>query len=145
MLMYPRGALQVQCSLCGTLNDAQQSNQLGHIVCGGCQVTLMYAHGAQSVKCAVCNHVTPVPPPSRPPMLPPATAAQYQQHSAMPAGPSPPAGPSGPPRQQNIASGDGSNNKTMQAVLVENPPGLDEQGHEVQTIALGVKKESDVG
>ena len=144
MLMYPRGALQVQCSLCGTLNDAQQSNQLGHLVCGGCQVTLMYAHGAQSVKCAVCNHITPVPP-SRPSVLPPAAAAQHQQYPSMPAGPSPPAGPSAASRQQTVPSGDGANNKLVQAVLVENPPGLDDQGHEVQTIALGVKKENDVG
>ena len=39
--------LQVQCSVCGNLNDASQANQLGHIVCGGCQVTLAYAYGAQ--------------------------------------------------------------------------------------------------
>lgn len=58
--MYPRGATQVQCSLCGTMNDAQQANQLGHVLCSGCQVTLMYAYGARSVKCAVCNAVTPV-------------------------------------------------------------------------------------
>jgi LSD1 subclass zinc finger protein len=37
-LMYPRGAAQVQCSLCATLNDAAQANALGHVVCGGCQV-----------------------------------------------------------------------------------------------------------
>ncbi len=50
----------MQCSLCGTMNDAQQANQLGHVMCNGCQVTLMYAYGAQSVKCAVCHAVTPV-------------------------------------------------------------------------------------
>ena len=38
---------QVQCSVCGNLNDASQANQLGHVVCGGCQVTLAYAYGAQ--------------------------------------------------------------------------------------------------
>lgn len=58
--MYPRGATQVQCSLCGTMNDAQQANQLGHVMCSGCHVTLMYAYGAHTVKCAVCNAVTPV-------------------------------------------------------------------------------------
>ncbi|KAL6780256.1 LSD1 [Auxenochlorella protothecoides x Auxenochlorella symbiontica] len=60
-LTYPRGASQVHCAMCGTLNDAAQANLLGHIVCGGCQITLSYAYGACSVKCAVCNHVTPVP------------------------------------------------------------------------------------
>ena len=51
-----------------------QANQVGHLICGCCQITLMYAWGAQSVKCAVCNHVTPVnsgtisgPPPQGPP------------------------------------------------------------------------------
>lgn len=59
-LAYPRGARHVQCSLCNTLNDASQANQLGHVVCGGCSITLMYAYGAASVKCAVCEVVTPV-------------------------------------------------------------------------------------
>ena len=39
--------------MCGNLNDASQANQLGHVVCGGCQVTLAYAYGAQ-VRCARC-------------------------------------------------------------------------------------------
>lgn len=38
----------LQCSVCGNLNDATQANQLGHIVCGGCAVTLAYAFGAQA-------------------------------------------------------------------------------------------------
>ncbi len=59
-LAYPRGARHVQCSLCNTLNDAHQTNQLGHIVCSGCSITLMYAYGASSVKCAVCEVVTPI-------------------------------------------------------------------------------------
>ncbi len=37
-----------------------QANQIGHLICACCHMTLMFAHGAQSVKCAVCNHVTPV-------------------------------------------------------------------------------------
>ena len=59
-LAYPRGARHVQCSLCNTLNDAYQANQLGHVVCSGCAITLMYAYGASSVKCAVCEVVTPI-------------------------------------------------------------------------------------
>ena len=47
-----------------------QANQVGHVVCGLCQITLMYAWGAQSVKCAVCNHVTPVDAAAPPPSLP---------------------------------------------------------------------------
>ena len=50
-----------------------QANQVGHLICSCCTITLMYAWGAQSVKCAVCNHITPVnsstisgPPPHNP-------------------------------------------------------------------------------
>ena len=63
-LMYPRGASQVKCSLCGAMNEAAHSNQLGHIRCGGCRTVLMYQLGAQSVKCSLCNHITPVIPTS---------------------------------------------------------------------------------
>lgn len=60
LLSYPRGASQVQCSVCSTVSSATAANQVGHLVCTGCQVTLMYAHGAQSVRCAVCNCITQV-------------------------------------------------------------------------------------
>ena len=139
VLMYPRGALQVQCSLCQTLNDAQQANQLGHVVCGGCQITLMYAFGAQSVKCALCNHVTPLA--ARPP--PP---SHHHHHAPYP--PSshsgrPPAAPYHPQQPQQQRPGQdsavASTNKPVQAVLVENPPSLDESGNEVQNVSLGVK------
>ncbi len=53
------------CVLC-----CLQANQVGHVVCSLCQITLMYAWGAQSVKCAVCNHVTPVDTAAAPPSLP---------------------------------------------------------------------------
>ncbi|EIE25618.1 hypothetical protein COCSUDRAFT_83625, partial [Coccomyxa subellipsoidea C-169] len=60
VLMYPRGASQVQCSMCSTVNCAHAANQISHLVCAFCNMTLMFAHGAQSVKCAVCNNVTAV-------------------------------------------------------------------------------------
>ena len=43
-LMYPRGARQVQCSICGTLNDSMAANSIGHIICGMCHITLMVSH-----------------------------------------------------------------------------------------------------
>ena len=148
VLMYPRGALQVQCSLCQTLNDAQQANQLGHVVCGGCQITLMYAYGAQSVKCALCNHVTPLAT-SRPP---PSHQHQYAPHHPSPYPPPtnqhsgrPPTAPYQPPhlqqqqQQQGNDSAMASNKPPVQAVLVENPPSLDESGNEIQNVSLGVK------
>lgn len=130
-LMYPRGALHVQCSLCGTLNDAQQANQLGHVACGGCHTTLMYAYGAQSVKCAVCNHVTPVASRSGPPISPYQPPHQQPVHQQQW-----PGGGPGMPSQSGASGGDSS--KPMQAVLVENPPTLDEGGNEVQNVALGL-------
>mmetsp|Transcript_4775 Transcript_4775/g.11949 ORF Transcript_4775/g.11949 Transcript_4775/m.11949 type:complete len:196 (+) Transcript_4775:157-744(+) len=118
LLMYPRGAGSVQCSCCSTINSAAvqtTSSQLGHVVCGGCTVTLMYALGAQSVKCALCNFVTGVPPP--PPM--------YQQ-----VGPSTSAAPSPAPTVKVLTN----------AVVVENPSTLDENGNEVPSISVGVQK-----
>ena len=157
LLMYPRGAQQVQCSLCGNLNDATQSNQLGHIVCVGCQMTLMYAHGAQSVKCAVCNHVTPVALQSRPPPAPVGTH-QHQRPPSYPPHPHAPATTMGPPsyagggplpgpgptdshqQQQHQQQTSSSSKNPVQAVLVEHPPSLDEGGNEVQPMQLGVAK-----
>ncbi|CAI5983506.1 unnamed protein product [Closterium sp. NIES-65] len=37
-----------------------RTNQVAHINCGGCGMTLVYAMGARSVKCAVCQFVTQV-------------------------------------------------------------------------------------
>ncbi|GFR43690.1 hypothetical protein Agub_g4799 [Astrephomene gubernaculifera] len=36
------------------------SNQ-GHLVCGGCQVLLMYPPGASNVRCSRCGHITQAP------------------------------------------------------------------------------------
>jgi LSD1 subclass zinc finger protein len=106
----------VQCQLCRTLNDASQSNQLGHIVCLGCHITLMYAYGAQSVKCAVCNTVTPAPVPSSSAMPPSLSGRQqHQQHQ----------------QQQEQQQG----GPMVQAVLVENPMTLDDAGNEVHGLA----------
>jgi LSD1 subclass zinc finger protein len=63
-----------------------QANQIGHLVCAFCHMTLMYAHGAASVKCAVCNHVTPVTASSLTHAPAPLRYAQCQ----MPAAPVPP-------------------------------------------------------
>ena len=112
VLMYPRGAGAVQCSVCGNISDASQANQLGHVVCGGCQVTLAYAYGAQSVKCAVCNFVTPVSAH----LGGTSTAAQQQP-------------------QQQSAQQQGQQQQQQQhqaaTVVVENPATQDEQGNEV--------------
>lgn len=121
-LMYPRGAQQVQCSLCGTLNDAQHANQLGHVVCNGCQITLMYAYGAQSVKCAVCNCVTPV------------NSRTGNQQGV------------GQHYQPVVQQQSGEDSFTRQestkqeplAIVVENPSSVDANGNTVQNVTLGL-------
>ncbi|KAL4446320.1 hypothetical protein ABPG77_003127 [Micractinium sp. CCAP 211/92] len=128
VLLYPRGAGQVQCSVCGNLNDATQANQLGHIVCGGCAVTLAYAFGAQSVKCSVCGFVTPATEQScttlaaqqaRPPM-----PGQLQQAG------SPDAQQQAATQQASSVAGSKPNSTT---VLVVNPG--DEGGNDVSAPA----------
>ena len=58
LLLYPRGATTVQCSMCNTVNLSVPQNQVSQINCGSCNLTLMYAFGAASVKCANCEAIT---------------------------------------------------------------------------------------
>lgn len=94
-----------------TCGSSLQANQIGHIVCGCCHITLMYAFGAASVKCAVCNTVTPVNQSTM-------TELPNQQ------------GPS----TSNSGSGAGSSRpqKSQQTVVIVNPPTLDADGNEVK-------------
>eukprot|EP00210_Caulerpa_lentillifera_P003027 g2890.t1 len=121
LLVYPRGASTVQCSICQTLNPANQANQVAHIVCEGCRITLMYAYGAQSVKCAVCNFVTNVPPSQ--------LRLQTQSTSPQP--------PNNEPHVQTPSP------VPRTTVVVENPPSLDDEGNEVQNLAVGVTTEGE--
>lgn len=85
----------------------------------------MYAYGAQSVKCAMCNNVTQVPPVRL--QNAQAAAATTAASSTSPAPTSTP-----PPTAKTT-------------VVVENPPSLDDEGNEVQNIAVGVKTETNAG
>eukprot|EP00879_Flechtneria_rotunda_P017045 GHRR01017851.1.p1 GENE.GHRR01017851.1~~GHRR01017851.1.p1 ORF type:complete len:139 (+),score=25.98 GHRR01017851.1:779-1195(+) len=111
LLSYPRGAQSVQCSLCHTVT---QVPVYGHVQCGGCSIMLMYPLGAQSVKCSICHYVTNVSQQANWSATN-STAATGQQQAA-----------TTPP-------------KSLQTVVVENPPSLDEQGNEVANIAVAVK------
>ena len=114
---------------------------MAHIVCEGCQITLMYAYGAQSVKCAVCNFVTHVP----------SCQLRFQAQASSPA-----------PQETQLSNTSAAQRTT---VVVENPPSIDDEGNEVrhstadcvlreilrrfvclqvQNIAVGVKTEADV-
>ena len=61
-LPHAKRTTRLGCCQCVSAAPARclQANQVGHLVCSCCRITLMYAHGAASVKCAVCNTVTPV-------------------------------------------------------------------------------------
>jgi len=93
------------------LESGMQANQIGHIVCSCCDITLMYAFGAASVKCAVCNTVTHVNHAT----LTHPSAQQGPSNSS--AGVS--AGASPRPQQSH------------QTVVIVNPPTLDAEGNEV--------------
>ncbi|XP_010439582.1 PREDICTED: protein LSD1 isoform X2 [Camelina sativa] len=76
LLMYPRGASNVCCALCNTINmvpppppphshppppHAHAGMDMAHIVCGGCRTMLMYTRGASSVRCSCCQTTNLVP------------------------------------------------------------------------------------
>ena len=114
-----------------------QANQVGHLVCDSCSITLMYAHGAQSVKCAVCNHVTPVSASAAAQPMPAGPPAGQQPMLAVNGGGSGHGGAGGAHSGGNMAHGGGGGGGGT-TVVVENPPSLDEHGNEVQNIAVGV-------
>ncbi|XP_023635155.1 protein LSD1 isoform X2 [Capsella rubella] len=64
LLMYPRGASNVRCALCNTINmvpPPPHGMDMAHIVCGGCRTMLMYTRGASSVRCSCCQTTNLVP------------------------------------------------------------------------------------
>ena len=93
-----------------------QANQIGHIVCGSCRTTLMYAFGAASVKCQVCNAVTP------------ANQSTVTHHPG--------------PSHSNSGSGAASSRpqESQQTVVVVNPPTLDAEGNEVRLRAFALQQ-----
>jgi len=58
ILLYPRGAPNVCCALCNTINVVPE---MAHIICGGCRTMLMYTRSASSVRCSCCQTVNLVP------------------------------------------------------------------------------------
>eukprot|EP00892_Ulva_mutabilis_P012272 jgi/Ulvmu1/9417/UM051_0045.1 len=137
MLMYPRGANNVQCAVCGVVSSAAQANTVAHLQCSSCQTWLMYSFGARSVKCAVCESVNSVLPAAMPgpALLPP----------AMPAGPPPasaaqaPMASAGPPASPGGPGGAAIGPAEAPPVVVQNPSSIDEKGNEVKEVMLGYK------
>ncbi|KAH7546015.1 hypothetical protein FEM48_Zijuj01G0156000 [Ziziphus jujuba var. spinosa] len=60
LLKYPRGARNVQCSCCQTVNFVLEAYEIGQVKCGSCAVLLMYQYGASSVRCSSCCFVTEI-------------------------------------------------------------------------------------
>eukprot|EP01026_Neomeris_dumetosa_P026589 TRINITY_DN216_c0_g2_i2.p2 TRINITY_DN216_c0_g2~~TRINITY_DN216_c0_g2_i2.p2 ORF type:complete len:210 (+),score=13.87 TRINITY_DN216_c0_g2_i2:26-655(+) len=112
-LRYPRNALSVQCALCSQVNNPGGTAQ---VQCSGCQRMLRYQRGAQSVRCAACSAIT---------------HAQSRQ------------GGGGASSSQNANNNDdgftalGGQFDTM--VVVQNPPAVDEDGNEINSIVVGMK------
>lgn len=62
ILLYPRGATNVCCSLCSTVTPVPPPGmEMTQLICGGCRTLLMYARGATSVRCSCCHTVNIAP------------------------------------------------------------------------------------
>eukprot|EP01024_Parvocaulis_polyphysoides_P014566 TRINITY_DN16065_c0_g1_i1.p2 TRINITY_DN16065_c0_g1~~TRINITY_DN16065_c0_g1_i1.p2 ORF type:complete len:175 (-),score=7.16 TRINITY_DN16065_c0_g1_i1:241-765(-) len=120
-LVYPRSAASVQCAVCRYVNSARG---VAHLQCSGCQQMLRYQLGAQSVRCAVCSTITI------------ATNQQQQQlqHSQ-----------SNMPNSSDLSGTDSAalGAQFDQMVVVQNPPAMDEDGNEVNSIVVGMKTDTD--
>ncbi|KAL2473897.1 Protein LSD1 [Forsythia ovata] len=65
VLLYPRGAANVCCSLCNAVTSVPPPGmEMAQLICGGCRTLLMHARGAASVRCSCCHTVNLVPAPN---------------------------------------------------------------------------------
>jgi LSD1 subclass zinc finger protein len=119
---------------------AVQANHVAHLQCQGCRTWLMYAHGARSVCCAICEAITRTAPDG--PMPAAASAMQPLPHGGAGARVPPLAqislGPSGNGASPGSHAGGAgtaaaASQPEMPAVVVQNPPSVDDQGNEVSS------------
>ncbi|XP_073280420.1 protein LOL2-like isoform X1 [Primulina huaijiensis] len=62
VLLYPRGATNVRCSICNMVTPVLPTGMdMAQLICGGCRTLLMHAQGATSVRCSCCHTVNLVP------------------------------------------------------------------------------------
>ncbi|CAH2046478.1 unnamed protein product [Thlaspi arvense] len=153
MLMYPRGATNVCCAVCRTINPPQGMD-MAHIVCGGCGTMLMYTRSATSVRCSCCQTLNLVPPAQsnqtahincghcRTTLMYPYGASsvkcavcQYVTNVYMNNG----RAPLSMNRPNRTASSPTmSSTSSTQTVVVENPMSVDESGKLVSNVVVGV-------
>ncbi|KAL1205306.1 Protein LSD1 [Cardamine amara subsp. amara] len=164
LLMYPRGATNVCCALCNTINmvpppPTHPPPPQAHIVCGGCRTMLMYAHGATSVRCSCCQTVNLVPATSnqvahincghcRTTLMYPYGASSVKcaicqfvtnvnmSNGRMPLPTNRPNGSACPGAMPSTSTS--TPPSQTQTVVVENPMSVDESGKLVSNVVVGV-------
>ncbi|OEL13089.1 Protein LOL3 [Dichanthelium oligosanthes] len=100
-------------------SQCRHLNNIAHVNCGHCQITLMYPYGAHSVKCAICNHITA----TGVNMVAPTTSARPASNGSSYSTSSTSVPKSQP---QNVT------------VVVENPMTVDDKGKLVSNVVVGV-------
>ncbi|XP_068656696.1 protein LSD1-like isoform X1 [Aristolochia californica] len=161
-LQYPRGASNVRCSICNTINSvAPPAMETAQLVCVGCRTLLMYPRGATSVRCACCHttndartaanavaqvncshcHTTLAYPSGAPSVK--CALCHYITNVGMsnvrvPIPVHRPGGPTTPSMPSTSSSMPYSYNQT---VVVENPMTVDESGKLVSNVVVGVTTE----
>ncbi|VVB12291.1 unnamed protein product [Arabis nemorensis] len=127
-LMYPRGATNVCCSLCNTINVPPPPHvmDMAHIVCGGCRTMLMYTRGATSVRCACCQTLNLVPE----------HCSIEMSNGRVPIPTSRPNGAACPVTMPSTSTS--TPPSQTQTVVVENPMSVDESGKLVSNVVVGV-------
>uniref|UniRef100_A0A2C9W5F3 Zinc finger LSD1-type domain-containing protein n=2 Tax=Manihot esculenta TaxID=3983 RepID=A0A2C9W5F3_MANES len=161
ILLYPRGAANVCCALCNTINFVPPplGMEMSHLICLGCRALLMYPHGATSVRCSCCHTTNPAPVSSqvaqincgncRTTLMYPYGApsvkcaiCQYVTNLSMAnlRVPLPANRPNGTTGMIPYTSTSTPHSQT-QTVVVENPMSVDERGKLVSNVVVGVTTE----
>ena len=109
-----------------------QANRVAHLQCQGCRTWLMYAHGARSVRCAVCEAITRTAPDAPAPAQPSGGAGPHPRPAAPPTSA---AGPAGGEGGGDAGPAQAAAAPELPAVVVQNPPTLDDDGNEVRAAA----------
>ncbi|XP_022845870.1 protein LOL3-like isoform X1 [Olea europaea var. sylvestris] len=163
VLLYPRGAANVCCSLCKAVTSVPPPGmEMAQLICGGCRTLLMHARGATSVRCSCCHTVNLVPAPNhvahvscgncRTTLMYPAGAPSVKcaichyitnvnayntiSDTRVPA---PVHGPGGnPPSASTPSTSTATANLHNQTVVVQNPMSVDESGKLVSNVVVGV-------
>ncbi|KAK4782130.1 hypothetical protein SAY86_016232 [Trapa natans] len=158
ILVHPRGASTVWCSICSTITTVPPPGMdMSQLICGGCRTLLMYARGATSVRCSCCNTVNLVPGSSQyahvncgncrtmlmyPSGAPSVKCALCQYVTNVDSSnnrmPIPSVRNNGTASSESTPSTSSSMPHSTQTVVVENPMSMDESGKLVANVVVGV-------